>query len=106
MKRLNYKVMLQSQLGPRAGELTMQEKNGVVSGTFRLLGNQNGFTGQVLEEGKYLISGAFRTAVDQESYDAIFTLRGGRLIGGVVTEHGCWDLSGYQTNAASRSKTE
>lgn len=106
MKRQKYTVMLQSQLGPRTGELTLQEEAGVVSGTFYLLGHRNGFTGQMLEEGKFLISGTLRTAVDKESYDAIFTLRGGRLVGGVVAEHGCWDLTGYQTSAASRSETE
>ena len=58
MKKVHYAVILQSQLGPRSGEISLQEDRGVVSGYFALLGIRNGFSGSVLEEGKYLISGA------------------------------------------------
>jgi len=32
--------------------------------------------------------------VDKESYDAILTVRDGRLSGGLITRHGCWDMTG------------
>ena len=76
MKKVCYAVMLQSQLGPRTGELMLQEDAQVVSGYLSLLGHQNRFSGSVLQEGKYLISGALRSPVDKEPYDA---LRAGRL---------------------------
>lgn len=84
----------QSQLGPRAGELMLQEDTQVVSGYLSLLGRRSRFSGSVLTSGKYLISGDLRSPVDQEPYDAIFTVRDGRLSGGLITRHGCWDLTG------------
>lgn len=96
MKRSCYAVMLQSQLGPRIGELLLQEDAATVSGYLSLLGHRNRFSGSVLQTGKYLISGALRTAVDKESYDAILTTQNGRLSGGLITPHGCWDLTGSQ----------
>ncbi len=94
MKKVCYTVILQSQLGPRAGELLLLEEAGTVSGELRLLSRRNRFSGSVLQSGKYLISGALRCQVDKEPYDAIFTVRQGRLSGGLVTRHGCWDLTG------------
>lgn len=96
MKKVCYTVVLQSQLGPRAGELLLQEEAGAVSGELCLLSRRNRFSGSVLQSGKYLISGALRSRVDKEPYDAIFTVRQGRLTGGLVTRHGCWDLTGVE----------
>lgn len=101
MKKVCYAVILQSQLGPRTGELTLQEDAKVVSGYLSLLGYRNGFSGSVLEEGKYLISGALRSAVDKEPYDALFTVKQGHLAGGLITRHGCWDLTGIRTEPAA-----
>lgn len=96
MERVCYAVMLQSQLGPRAGELMLQEDAQAVSGYLSLLGQRSGFSGRLLQRGKYLISGQLRTLVDQEPYDAVFTVRDGRLSGGLITRHGCWDLTGVR----------
>lgn len=96
MKRICYAVMLQSQLGPRAGELVLQEDTRAVSGYLSLLGHRSNFSGSVLKNGKYLISGDLHSPVDQEPYDAIFTVRDGRLSGGLITKHGCWDLTGVR----------
>lgn len=96
MKKVLYTVVLQSQLGPRTGELLLQEDAQSVSGSFHLLGHRNRFSGHLLQSGKYLITGALRSPVDREPYDAIFTVREGRLSGGVITPHGCWDLTGVQ----------
>ena len=107
VKRVCYTVILQSQMGPRAGELLLQEDTQAVSGYFSLLGHRNRFSGSVLQSGKYLISGNLRSTLDKEPYDAIFTVEDGRLSGGLITRHGCWDLTGVQTvAAASRLKTE
>ena len=96
MERVCYAVMLQSQLGPRAGELMLQEDTQAVSGYLSLLGRRSQFSGSVLQRGKYLISGDLRSPVDREPYDAIFTIRDGRLSGGLITRHGCWDLTGVR----------
>lgn len=102
MKKLLYMVVLQSQLGPRAGELLLQEDDRTVSGSFSLLGHRNRFSGSLLESGKYFISGTLRSPVDWEPYDAIFTIRDDRLIGGLITPHGCWDLTGVRAAPAQR----
>lgn len=106
MKKVCYTVILQSQLGPRAGELLLQEESGTVSGELCLLSRRNRFSGSVLQSGKYLISGALRSRVDKEPYDAIFTVHQGRLAGGLVTRHGCWDLTGVELSGASREAEE
>ncbi len=107
MKKVTYEVILQSQLGPRTGELMLQEDTQAVSGYLRLLGHRNGFSGRVLEQGKYLICGALRSPVNKEPYDAIFTVKDGRLTGGLITSHGCWDLTGVRmVPVASRLKNE
>ena len=85
MKKVCYAVMLQSQLGPRAGELMLQEDTQAVSGYLSLLGHRSRFSGSVLRSGKYLISGVLHSPVDQEPYDAIFTVQDGRLSGGLIT---------------------
>ncbi len=100
VKQVCYTVVLQSQLGPRSGELRFWEENGNVSGELCLLRRRNRFSGCVLQGGKYLISGALRSLVDKESYDAIFTVHQGRLTGGLVTRHGCWDLTGVEVTGA------
>ena len=100
MKKVCYTVILQSQLGPRGGELLLQADSQTVSGELCLLGRRNRFSGSVLQSGKYLISGALRSLVDKEPYDAIFTVCQGRLYGGVVTRHGCWDLTGVEVAEA------
>ena len=107
MKKVCYAVMLQSQLGPRSGELMLQEDTQVVSGYLSLLGYRNRFFGSVLQSGKYLISGTLQSPVDKEPYDAIFTVQDGRLSGGLIPRHGCWDLTGVQdVPAASHLETE
>ena len=103
MKKVHYAVILQSQLGPRSGEISLQEDRGVVSGYFALLGIRNGFSGSVLEEGKYLISGSLRTRAIQEPYDAIFTVEDGRLSGGLITQHGCWVVTGVLSGTSGHS---
>ena len=100
MKKVCYTIVLQSQLGPRSGDLLLQESAGAVSGELCLLHRRNRFSGSVLQSGKYLISGALRSLVDKEPYDAIFTVCQGRLYGGVVTRHGCWDLTGVEVAEA------
>lgn len=98
MKKVCYTVVLQSQLGPRSGELLLREDAGLVSGELCLLSRRNHFSGSVLQSGKYLISGALRSRVEKVPYDAIFTVRQGRLYGGLVTRHGCWDLTGVEAD--------
>ena len=94
MKRVCYAVMLQSQLGPRAGELILQENEQVVSGSFKLLGYRNHFSGRVLQSGKYLISGDLNSNVGPLAYDAVLTVQDGTLSGGIITRQGCWELTG------------
>ena len=106
MERVCYAVMLQSQLGPRAGELMLQEDTQAVSGYLSLLGRRSRFSGSVLQRGKYLISGDLRSPVDQVPYDAIFTVRDGRLSGGLITRHGCWDLTGVRALSPGGSAAE
>lgn len=104
MKKVCYTVILQSQLGPRAGELRLQEEAGTVSGELCLLSRRNRFSGNVLQNGRYLISGTLRSQVDKVAYDAIFTIDQGRLTGGLVTRYGCWDITGVEVTGNARGE--
>ena len=105
MKKVCYAIMLQSQLGPRAGELMLQEHMQVISGYLNLRDHRNRISGSVLQDGKYLISGTLRSPVDKEPFDALFTIQDGRLYGGLITRHGCWDFTGIQKGVpAARSE--
>ena len=107
MEKRLFMVVLQSQLGPRAGELELrQEEAGAVTGELCLLSRRNRFSGSVLQAGKYLISGTLRSPVDLEPYDAIFTVREDRLTGGVITPHGCWDLTGVLSGRNCQKSAE
>ena len=106
VKKVCYAVMLQSQLGPRAGELILQEDTQAVSGSLNLLGHRSNFSGSLLKSGKYLISGNLHSPVDRESYDAIFTVQDGRLSGGLITRHGCWDLTGIRSSGIRSDSKE
>ena len=99
MKKFSYAVILQSQLGPRAGELVLQEESGVVSGYFNLVGHRSGFSGSMVGDGKYFITGTLRAAAGKEPYDGLLTVHSGRLTGGIITDCGWWDLSGVPTGA-------
>ena len=68
MKKVCYTVVLQSQLGPRAGELLLMEDTQAVSGELCLLGRRNRFSGS----------------------------------GGLVTRHGCWDLTGVEVPSSAQ----
>ena len=98
MKKVSYKVILQSQMGPRTGELVLQEESGVVSGYFNLVGHRSGFSGSVLAQDKYLLTGTLRASAGVVPYDALLTVRDGRLTGGIISICGCWDLSGVQAD--------
>lgn len=98
MERTCYDVTLQSPLGPRFGELVLQEDGQVVSGHLTLLGRRSHFTGTILKNGRYLISGELRTPMGQEFYDAIFSIHSGRLNGGLISRYGCWDLTGTHSS--------
>lgn len=106
MKSICYAIVLQSQLGPRSGELTLKENELVVSGSLSLLGHRTHFSGSTLQQGKYLISGTLRSSVDREPYDAIITVQNGRLSGGLITRYGCWDLNGVQKPSGEIRETE
>ena len=51
LKKVCYTVILQSQLGPRGGELLLQADSQTVSGELCLLGRRNRFSGSVLQSG-------------------------------------------------------
>lgn len=106
VKEISYAVILQSQLGPRNGELTLRESTEAVSGYLSMVGCRNGFSGTVLDEGKYMISGNLLSGEDREPYDAIFRIERGHLAGGLITRHGCWDLTGIRLKRPSRLKKE
>lgn len=94
MKKVHYAVILQSQLGPRSGEIFLQEdlRSGVrpfcAAGRAQWVFRQCAGTGEISHIGISAYPG------DSGAYDAILTAEEGRLYGGLITRHGCWEVTG------------
>ena len=102
MEDYQYTIVLQSMMGPRAGELRLRIRGKAVSGTFGLLGHENSVSGLVLGPEKLLLSGSLHTNVGDEGYGGIVAMENGRLTGGLVTRHGCWEITGFQRQKAGK----
>lgn len=76
-----YKIVLESQLGPREGHLRFVEQGGRITGTLTLLGFQNPISGERTEMGSLRLFHYLRTAVSELVCDSELELTGEQLTG-------------------------
>lgn len=77
-----YRIILESQLGPRAGTLQLEEGNeGAVAGSITLLGVENAALGEWIGAHSLRLSHHLRTQVSDLDCVSIFELDDGKISG-------------------------
>lgn len=77
-----YRIVLESQLGPREGSLLLEERgNGVLVGSITLLGVENSVQGERKDKNFIRLSHHLRTQVSDLECISVFRLEGDRLSG-------------------------
>lgn len=69
-----YRVVLESQVGPREGTLRLEEQNGALTGTITLLGVENPVFGQWTGNRSFQISHHLRTKLSDLTCVSVFEL--------------------------------
>lgn len=78
---VQYKVVLESQLGPRKGLICLEEQDGVITGVITLLGYENPVSGKRIGEHSIRLSHHLRTQVSDLSCVSIFEMDGDTITG-------------------------
>ena len=76
-----YKIVLESQLGPREGMLQLEDRNGILKGTITLLGYENPVSGEWTGEHSIRLSHYLHTQISDLFYVSIFEMDGDTIIG-------------------------
>lgn len=77
-----YRIVLESQLGPRTGTLCLEEDEaGTVTGSIRLLGFENAALGEWTGEHMLRLSHHLRTQVSDLNCVSVFKLEGSKISG-------------------------
>jgi hypothetical protein len=76
-----YTLILESQLGPREGTLQLEDHDGILKGTIRLLGYDNPTTGHWTGEHSFQLSHHLRTLVSDLSCVSTLELQGDKISG-------------------------
>ena len=76
-----YKMVLESQLGPREGTLRLEEDNGLLKGTITLLGYENPVSGEWIGEHSIRLFHHLQTKITNLSCVSIFEIEGGTITG-------------------------
>ena len=82
-----YRIVLESQLGPREGTLRLEEeKEGTMAGSIYLLGFENVAIGRWTSKNSFQLSHHLRTQVSDLECVSIFNLDGGKIVGTLQNE--------------------
>lgn len=77
-----YKIVLESQLGPREGTLQLEEKGeGTLTGSITLLGVENAVFGERIDNHSFRLSHHLRTQISDLKCISVFHLECGKLSG-------------------------
>lgn len=82
-----YRIVLESQLGPREGTLRLEEtKAGVIAGSILLLGVENAACGKWIDARSFQLSHHLRTQVSDLECISKFELDGDKIFGTLHNE--------------------
>lgn len=76
-----YRMILESQLGPREGLLQLNYQNGSITGTLTLLGHENPVSGEWTGAHSFRLSHHLHTLVSDLSCVSQLELEGDKLVG-------------------------
>lgn len=91
---LHCRIILESPLGARSGQLCLEVQNGRVSGTLSLLGYENPVSGRQREDGRLVLDHDLRTAVSVFPCQSILEWNGSTLTGTTRTQRGTFTWQG------------
>lgn len=81
-----YKVILESQLGPREGLLQIEDENGTPTGSLTLLGYENPVSGEWTGERSFRLFHHLHTQVSDLSCVSVFEIDGNRIFGSLQND--------------------
>ena len=76
-----YQVILHSQMGPRTGLLTLEQRESYLKGSLLLMGYENTVRGILAEDGAVHIFHPIRTAVGTLPCETVLMVENGKLCG-------------------------
>lgn len=76
-----YKIVLESQLGPREGVLQLEDQNGVLTGTITLLGHEDPIFGEWIGDHSFQVFHHLRTRISDLSCVSVFKLEEDTITG-------------------------
>lgn len=76
-----YKIILESQLGPREGILKLESKNGILKGTITLLGYENPVSGEWTGENSIRLSHYLHTQISELCCVSVFEIEDNIITG-------------------------
>lgn len=79
-----YKIVLESQLGPREGTLQLEDQNGILKGTITLLGYENLVSGEWTGEHSIRLSHHLHTQISDLSCVSVFEMDGDTITGALL----------------------
>lgn len=76
-----YKIVLESQLGPREGTLRLENQNGLLKGTITLLGHENPVSGEWIGDHSIRLSHNLHTQISNLSCVSVLEVEGDTITG-------------------------
>lgn len=90
----SYRISMQTPIGTQSGVLSFAEKDGVLSGSIRTMGNTHIFENGKIEEHSFEFSGIFNAGFLHFKYAARGIVNGDKLQAAVRTNYGVFQMFG------------
>lgn len=103
---VKYKVILESQLGPREGMLQLKEEAGNPTGVLTLLGYENPVSGEWTGEHSFRLFHHLHTRVSDLSCVSVFETQGDQISGILQNEQNVMKWHGEKINSKKGGQTQ
>jgi len=101
-----YKLVLESQLGPREGMLQLEDQNGILKGTITLLGYDNPVFGKWNGEHSIRLFHHLHTRISDLSCVSVFEMEGNAITGTLQNSWNVMKWHGERETSMKGGNTE
>lgn len=101
-----YRLVLESQLGPREGVLRLEGAGNAVRGTLTLLGFENPVSGAWVGENSLELSHSLHTAVSDLACFSVFEMKGDKVVGTLRNDRNLMRWHGEKVPAEKGGRAE